>query len=231
MEDIASNSYPILLLIDQEDLPTLVNTGHRLLDAEERQVFERAWKCPHKHAGAQAFPRHQGWQPRHNTPNDQRYPPVKPSNGIFFRWISGSKSHGHPAVASWWHVPSPRAATPVESKPLSCWGAHDAAPNPPVSVPPGSCMRAPNDIPQESNMWQVYRFFAYIQKQIVVNRLGSEFNVRALFRCKCKHLNVLNTESIKEVPMDWFGCPKEKEYTFDTVILTSEPTKPQHLQV
>ena len=64
----------------------------------------------------------------------------------------GSKSHGHPAVATWWHAPSPRAATPVESKPLRCWGARDAAPNPPVSVPPGSWMRAPHDIPQESNI-------------------------------------------------------------------------------
>ena len=49
-------------------------------------------------------------------------------------------------------MPSPRAATPVESKPLRCWGARDAAPNPPVSVPPGSWMRAPHDIPQESNI-------------------------------------------------------------------------------
>lgn len=70
----------------------------------------------------------------------------------FFSMDLGSKSHGHPAVATWWHAPSPRAATPVESKPLRCWGARDAAPNPPVSVPPGSWMRAPHDIPQESNI-------------------------------------------------------------------------------
>ena len=97
MGDIASNSYPILPLTAQVDLPTPVNTGHRLLDAEERQAFERAWKGPRRHVGAQAFPRYQGWQPGHNTsPNYQRYPSVKPSNGLFFdgsrvqvSWSSG----------------------------------------------------------------------------------------------------------------------------------------------
>ena len=67
MGDIASNSYPILLLTAQVDLPTPINTGHRLLDAEERQAFERAWKGPHRHVGAQAFPRYQRRQPGHNT--------------------------------------------------------------------------------------------------------------------------------------------------------------------
>lgn len=90
MGDIASNSYPILPLTAQVDLPTPINTGHRLLDAEERQAFEKAWKGPHRHVGAQAFPRHQRWQPGHNTsPNYQGYPPFKPSNSLLFRWISG----------------------------------------------------------------------------------------------------------------------------------------------